>query len=134
MTNISAKMTATVGIPVLPYTGTSGWSGSDTSRERAINEDRQGITSARQRQILAMVAQSRVSGMTWREIAEQTGWHHGQVSGALSNLHRAGYLMRLTERRDRCAVYVRPEWRQDRDFALPQSRARKCCPHCGGAL
>lgn len=121
-------------LPELPYAGTSGWSGSDTSRERAKRQDSDGTTAMRQGAIYSLLSQSRTAGMTWKEIAEQTGWHHGQVSGALSVLHKTGRIARLVERRDRCAVYVLWEWRNDRHFALPKSNKRQCCPHCGGAL
>lgn len=32
--------------------------------------------------------------------------HHGQVSGALSNLHRKGHVFMLRQKRDRCHPYV----------------------------
>src|SRR5689334_10992371 len=96
-------------LPETPYAGTSGWSGSQTSRERAETEDRGGVTSERQRRVLDLLSCA-VNGYTWREIAEVTGWHHGQASGALSALHKTGHIARLAEeRRNRCAVYVLPE-------------------------
>lgn len=48
-------------------------------------------------------------GMTWREVADTFGMHHGQASSALSNLHRMGLAVRLQETRSRCGVYVTPE-------------------------
>jgi hypothetical protein len=42
-------------------------------------------------------------------LADICGWHHGQASGALSDLHKAGLIARLVERRNRCSVYVLPE-------------------------
>ena len=39
-----------------------------------------------------------------------TTLHHGRVSGALSVLHKVGKLARLTETRDKCKVYVLPEY------------------------
>ena len=104
-------------IPVLPYAGTSGWSGSDTSRERAEREDSDGTTTERQRLVLEYVGAGEHDGATVKELRTDFGWHHGQASGALSNLHKAGYLARLTERRERCAVYVLPEFVQDRETA-----------------
>lgn len=53
-------------------------------------------------------------GITWRELAEATGWHHGVASSALSNLHRSGAAVRLQERREGCGVYVTPENARDR--------------------
>lgn len=95
--------------PILPYAGTSGWSGTATSRDRALAADRDGTTSKRQRTALAHLASSLDHGRTWRELATITGWHHGQASGVLTILHKAGRIARLTERRQRCRVYVLPE-------------------------
>lgn len=97
-----------VPVPATPYGGTSGWSGSDTSRERAETEDTDGTTSARQQTVLRHLGFVGSVGATWREVAAATGWHHGQASGALSVLHKEGRIARLTVRRDRCQVYVLP--------------------------
>ena len=84
---------------LFPYGGTSGWSGSDTSRQRAIDDDRSGRT--RQRHQLTMLELDAIGpyGFTWSEMAEHTGWHHGEVSGALTRAHRIGEAARLTETR-----------------------------------
>lgn len=112
--------------PVLPYNGSSGFSGSDSSRARAVSEDASGITGDRQRQTMDFL-QSRLSlGATWRDLAEALGWHHGQASGALSVLHRAGHITRLKQTRDRCAIYVLPNQTAGRDtapYTLKQTRA-----------
>lgn len=92
--------------PVLPYKGTSGYAGTDTSRERAEVEASGGTTGARQAKALRLLALGASRGQTWKELALTAGWHHGQASAALSNLHKAGRIARLTERRDRCKVYV----------------------------
>lgn len=103
-------------LPVLPYPhgghehATSGFSGTDTSRERAEHDDEEGLTTARQRGILALLRMRAHRGATWKEAARLLDKHHGQVSGALSNLHQGGRIARLTERRDRCRVYVLPEF------------------------
>jgi hypothetical protein len=94
----------------LPYNGTSGWSGTDTSEERAIASDRSGETKSRQRQTIGHLYLSEQQGMTWKELADTTGWHHGQASGALSVLHKAGKIARLKEKRNACRVYVLPEF------------------------
>lgn len=93
-------------IPVLPYAGTSGWSGSDTSRARAIDADRDGTTTDRQMRTIRLLSDSGVAGLTWREMSDISGEHHGQVSGALSVLHKEGKIARLSESRLRCKVYV----------------------------
>lgn len=94
--------------PVLTYpepdgSRTTGWSGTDTSREQAKSGK-------------ARLAQSQVMfhfqswGTTGRTVAElrtaMPDYHHGSISSALTNLHRAGTLARLVEKRDRCHVYV----------------------------
>lgn len=113
--------------PSLPYadpeTGrSSGWSGSDTSADRARRDDTDGTTSARQRLVMRLLRDAGARGLTWRELAGITGMHHGQASGALSNLHKDGRIARLVERRAKCHPYVLPSEVGDR---LTQ-------PHGGG--
>lgn len=94
----------------LPYGGrtnpNSGHAGSDTSRERATRADADGTTSHRQQDVLKRLDYYGPRGMTWREFASMGGLHHGQASGVLSGLHKAGRVERLAETRDRCKVYV----------------------------
>ena len=98
-----------------PYAGTSGYAaGSDTSEDRARDQDASGATTRFQRYVLREVGDRGRYGATWAELAHLLDMHHGQASGALSNLHKAGLLARLTERRKRCAVYVLPEHVADR--------------------
>jgi hypothetical protein len=120
-----------VELPLTPYAGTSGWSGSAASRDRAVNEDNDGTTSARQKEALWNIYASKTYGMTWKELAELTGWHHGQASGVLSVLHKEGLLERLTERRGKCSVYVGVNYANGRKTSV---RKIKSCKHCGGAL
>jgi hypothetical protein len=110
-------------LPSLPYGNTSGWSGSETSMERAMDADADGTTSERQAVVLRHLGFCGPTGATWKELAEGTGWHHGQASGALSVLHKEGRIARLTERRSRCQVYVLPSYVNDRDTA-PHGRRR----------
>lgn len=110
-------------LPDLPYGGTSGWSGSETSMERAMDADADGTTSARQARTLHLLLVEREHGLTWKELADLTGWHHGQASGVLSVLHKEGRVARLTERRARCQVYVLPQHVADRETA-PHGRRR----------
>lgn len=111
----------------LPYAGTSGWSGSDTSRERAMRDDHDGTTTERQRLVLTYLTERRWAGATYTEVGREFGWHHGQASGALSVLHKAGRIARLADvRRGRCAVYVMPYHVGDRAFApYRPNRARR---------
>lgn len=102
-------------LPALPYAGTSGWSGTDTSKARAVTSDRDGTTTARQMRTLHLLGDAGVTGLTWKEMSDITGEHHGQVSGALSVLHKEERIARLAESRQRCKVYVLPEFVNGRD-------------------
>lgn len=102
-------------LPLLPYGGTSGHAGTDTSRDRALAEDQDGTTADRQRRTLAALADAAHYGQTWRELADATGLHHGSASSSLSILHKEGKIARLTETRDRCKVYVQPDAVDGRD-------------------
>lgn len=97
----------------LPYAGTEGYAGSETSKARAIDDVVKGIASKRQRYILILAERAKEKGVTVAELRDAS-LHHGRVSGALSVLHGAGKLARLTETRGRCKVYVLPEYVNDR--------------------
>lgn len=100
----------------LPYNGTEGYAGSDTSEERAHRDVVEGTASIRQRYVLIMAERAKEHGVTVAELRESSGKvHHGSVSGSLSVLHRAGKLARLKERRGGCKVYVRPEYVNGRE-------------------
>lgn len=104
-------------IPVLPYAGTSGWSGSEASRDRALTQDGDGTTATRQERVVAVLTRAGTNGVTWKELADRMGMHHGQASGVLSVLHKEGLIARLVERRNRCSIYVVPECVGDRSTA-----------------
>lgn len=95
---------------VKPYAGTSGWSGTSTSRDRAVDADRKGDTKKRQLATLNALIDSGIAGLTWRELAAIYGWHHGTASGVLSVLHKAGLISRLSDSRNRCKIYVCNEY------------------------
>ena len=80
---------------------------------------------------MARVEQARVrrlvelrgtQGVTWKEIADTLATHHGAASGALSNLHEKGWVVRLREKRDRCSVYVTPEYVDGRPVMERQAK------------
>ena len=125
-------MSALLNQPQLPYNGTSGHSGTDTSKERALHADRSGKTALRQAQALNLLSQRKMRGLTWKELSEITGLHHGTASGVLSVLHKAGRIARLKESRNGCKVYVGLNWVQNR--TVEKQGRNKCCPHCGGNL
>lgn len=93
----------------LPYKGTEGYAGSETSEQRARNDVITGTASKRQRYILILAGRAKEKGITVAELRDAS-LHHGRVSGALSVLHKVGKLARLTEVRGRCKVYVLPEF------------------------
>lgn len=98
-----------------PYAGTSGWSGSETSRERALQQDSDGTFTRREKDALVLLGQCRSFGMTWKDLAFALNLHHGQASGVLSVLHKTNRIARLVERRDKCAIYVLTEFINDRE-------------------
>lgn len=118
--------------PLLPYAGTSGWSGSNTSRERARTADASGVTGSRQKSVLEALRAAGERGMTWKDVCEVIGGHHGSASGTLSVLHKEGLVARLVETRDRCKVYVLPVFTDGREVEA-QGRRREC-PNCGCEL
>ena len=125
-------MSALLNQPQLPYNGTSGHSGTDTSKERALHADRSGKTALRQAQALNLLSQREMTGLTWKELSEITGLHHGTASGVLSVLHKTGRIARLKESRDGCKVYVDVSCVEGR--LVEKQGRKKCCPLCGGNL
>jgi hypothetical protein len=102
----------TIGF-VTPYPSdkghTTGHAGDGGSEDRAHYDEKSGAASYRQRVTLAELAAFGLHGLTWKELAERNGWHHGQASGVLSVLHKEGRIACLKERRANCAVYVTPD-------------------------
>lgn len=91
----------------LPYNNTAGYVDRPASVERAASEAADGIASRRQRAIHDVVVAGGRAGRTWREIQTLLpDLHHGQISGALSCLHRLGVVFAVEERRNRCHPYV----------------------------
>lgn len=95
---------------VLPFNGTSGWAGSTASRERQMFIDESGETTKRQQAVIDELRNAGTYGAIWRDIALALGLHHGQASAALSVLHREGVIARLTDKRNKCSIYVLPEF------------------------
>ena len=120
----------TLDAPALPYAGTSGWSGSLTSQDRAVTADENGTTRDRQQTVLGLLYLAGFDGLTWKDLSESTGWHHGTASGALSVLHKEGRVARLSETRSRSKVYVIPGYAGDR---ATEAHGRKAhtCSNCG---
>ena len=106
-------MSEQMEFPILPYNGTGGFAkGSPTSQERAMREASSGALSRRQQAVLAYLEGCGQIGATWQEAGEQLGLHHGQISGALSNLHRAGLVFQVLTKRNKCLPYVHSRFRE----------------------
>jgi hypothetical protein len=104
-----------LGQPELPYAGTSGYRGSDTSESRARRDDRDGTTGKRQAETIEALRHAGIGGLTWKELGQEYNWHHGQASGVLSVLHKTEKICRLREARNRCKVYVHPSFLNERE-------------------
>lgn len=86
---------------------------SDTSKARALREDADGTTARRRLQLIQLVEETGVVGATWKELADITGLHHGQVSATLSRLHENGHVFQLVATRNGCHPYVTDTYRDD---------------------
>lgn len=104
-------MTHQPELPILPYDGTGGHAGTDTSRERAEDEASDGTLAVRQQRVLDSLADMGAAGATWVTVGQALSLHHGQVSGALSNLHQAGLVFMLKKRHNRSHPYVHSKYR-----------------------
>lgn len=121
-------------LPYVPYNGTAGWSGTDTSKERALINLRTGKEYNNQQKALTLLKQSSVTGLTWKELSQATGMHHGTASGVLSVLHKSGAILRgkgLT--RNRCKIYFDISF-ADRITNEVYVEKKKSCPNCGHQL
>ena len=114
----------------VPYNGTAGWSGTDTSEQRALDNIQSGRELNNQQLALNYLKSRGIEGATWKELATETGWHHGTASGVLSVLHQSGAIVRTIKTRNRCKVYVHQNYK---DLVLYEEykRKQKLCPHCG---
>jgi hypothetical protein len=109
----------------LPYAGTSGHSGSETSAVRARTMDKSGKTAQLQNSVLAIINHAEADGVTWKDISERLNVHHGTASGVLSVLHLSGKIERLSATRDRCKIYVSPDWVFFRPTETPKNKQPK---------
>lgn len=93
------------------YAGTSGFVNQPASKDRANREAATGISSERAKLVLRFLEIRNPDGMTWQELGHAMNLHHGQISGALSNLHKAGEVFMLRKQRNRCHPYVHAMYR-----------------------
>lgn len=109
--------------PSLPYGGTEGHSGTETSR--ALAEDTVESAASRQDAVLAYIRERGAHGATVGEVRDNLMPHHGAASRSLTNLHIAGRLARLTEVRDRAKVYVHPSYVAGRETERYQATSQR---------
>lgn len=83
------------------YPNGIGHSGSETSEEASKR-----VTGRRSQQVHTLVANSKHRGLTVNEVQQALRIGHGSASGALTRLHRAGYIVRLTQKRNGQQVYM----------------------------
>lgn len=122
-----------INVPHLPYANTAGWSGTDTSMARAVDNVTSGRELNNQQKALAYIKNAGVFGVTWKELAIEMLWHHGNASGVLSVLHKADEITRLRRTRGRCKIYISILAAQMNPDMLTESYKKKSkpCPHCG---
>jgi hypothetical protein len=116
--------------PYVPYAGTAGWSGTDTSQDRAMFNLRTGREYNNQQKTLHLLKQTGKSGLTGKELSEQTDMHHGTITGVLAVLYKSGAILRTKQVRNRCRVYVDIAF-TDTVEHVPYKEKEKLCPHCG---
>ena len=114
----------------MPYNGTAGWSGADTSQQRALDNIHSGREENNQQKALRLLKLRGTTGLTWKELSTDTGWHHGTASGVLSVLHLSGAIVRTYTVRNRCKVYVHQNFKDEVKIE-PRKKPEKFCPHCG---
>jgi hypothetical protein len=117
----------------VPYNGTAGWSGTNTSQQRALDNIHSGREENNQQKALRLLKSKGITGLTWKELSTETGWHHGTTSGILSVLHMSGAIVRTYTVRNRCKVYVHQNFKDDVKIE-PRIKKEKLCPHCGNNI
>jgi formamidopyrimidine-DNA glycosylase len=117
----------------VPYNGTAGWSGTDTSEQRALDNIYSGRELNNQQLALHLLKKAGANGLTWKELATATGWHHGTASGVLSVLHQSGATVRTVKTRNRCKIYVHQNYK-DQVMHEVYKKREKFCPHCGNDI
>lgn len=82
----------------------------EPSARHTTSRKRRGINGETQKPILDLLASMKWIGCTSGELQVALRRGHGQISGALSTLHKHGHVAMLSLRRDRQHVYVLPEY------------------------
>lgn len=116
-------------LPALTYGGTEGHNQSSGSIDRATDPDALSKAARSQRLILAHLAQVGERGTTCHEAEPVVMLTHETYTGSRANLHKAGRVVRLTEKRERRGVYVLPEHVAGRDIEpFKPNRSRRDAP------
>lgn len=100
------------------YAGTSGYVNQPASITRATTEANNGTSTERATLVLDSL-RNYPTGFTWQQLATALNLHHGQISGALSNLHKSGHVFMLRQQRNRCHPYVHSIYK---DHYTPEQR------------
>lgn len=93
-------------VNLFTYANTLGSVNRETSKTRTTREE----ATKRAQHILDLLNPEATKGFTWKELAQITGLHHGQISGLLSNMHRAGLVAQLRAKRDGCHPYIHADY------------------------
>src|SRR5699024_8267421 len=80
-----------------------------------------GVGVSSQRRVLSMLRDAGPRGLTVHEVTPHLP-HHGASSAVLSALQTKGLTVRLQERREKCEVYVLPEFVQGRPRAASRAK------------
>ena len=120
-------------VPYRPYKGTAGWSGTDTSKARAIHNLESGKELNNQQKALAILKAALLHGVTLKELADLISIHHGTASGVLSVLHKSGAIVRTIKVRNGCKVYVHQDYKDQVSHEVYKAK-EKLCPHCGNDI
>lgn len=115
-------------LPITPYRGTGGSVPRDTSSARAEHDVKSGKLGDRQNEVLKILFRVGLAGATWKELGDELGLHHGQISGVLSNLHKEGRVFMLKETRDGSHPYlhkgIHGHFQADQIYESPVKTAR----------
>lgn len=109
----------------LAYNGTEGHNAAPASRDRATRRATDGTASRVQALILRDL--ERYSPTTCHEAEARIGVSHESYTGARTNLHRTGQVVRLAERFENRHLYVLPG-REGNAEVVPFRSNRRAAP------
>lgn len=83
------------------------------------------------KEALRYVHESGAKGITRNDLVRR-GMNKGTASGSLSDLHKAGYIVRLSQTRENCKIYVAESYVGKRKVESHSGGGR--CPMCGNTM